>query len=74
MQARVRLEEAWIGGAWLTPLLPCEVMCAREITASLTCGAWCQGSSKGDGASNGTRTRGIQDHNLALYQLSYARH
>ncbi len=28
----------------------------------------------GDGASNGTRTRGIQDHNLALYQLSYARH
>jgi hypothetical protein len=27
-----------------------------------------------DGASNGTRTRDIQDHNLALYQLSYARH
>jgi hypothetical protein len=26
------------------------------------------------GASNGTRTRDIQDHNLALYQLSYARH
>jgi hypothetical protein len=26
-----------------------------------------------DGASNGTRTRDIQDHNLALYQLSYAR-
>jgi hypothetical protein len=49
-------------------------MCAREITASLTCGSWCQGSSEGDGASNGTRTRGIQDHNLALYQLSYARH
>jgi hypothetical protein len=28
----------------------------------------------GDGASDGTRTHGIQDHNLALYQLSYARH
>ena len=26
------------------------------------------------GASDGTRTHGIQDHNLALYQLSYARH
>ena len=24
--------------------------------------------------SDGTRTRGIQDHNLALYQLSYAHH
>jgi hypothetical protein len=28
----------------------------------------------GGGASDGTRTHGIQDHNLALYQLSYARH
>src|ERR1700728_3911571 len=28
----------------------------------------------GDGASDGTRNRDIQDHNLALYQLSYARH
>ena len=27
-----------------------------------------------DGANNGTRTRDIQDHNLALYQLSYVRH
>jgi hypothetical protein len=26
------------------------------------------------GASDGTRTHGIQDHNLALCQLSYARH
>ena len=26
------------------------------------------------GATNGTRTRDIQDHNLALYQLSYGRH
>ncbi len=26
------------------------------------------------GASNGIRTRDIQDHNLALYQLSYTRH
>ena len=26
------------------------------------------------GASDGTRTRDIQDHNLALYQLSYTRH
>lgn len=26
------------------------------------------------GASDGIRTHGIQDHNLALYQLSYARH
>ena len=26
------------------------------------------------GASDGTRTHGIQDHNLALYHLSYARH
>ena len=26
------------------------------------------------GVSDGTRTRGIQDHNLALYQLSYAHH
>jgi hypothetical protein len=25
------------------------------------------------GATNGTRTRDIQDHNLALYQLSYGR-
>ena len=31
-------------------------------------------SSVMGGASNGTRTRDIQDHNLALYQLSYARH
>jgi hypothetical protein len=29
---------------------------------------------KETGASDGTRTRDIQDHNLALYQLSYARH
>ncbi len=28
----------------------------------------------GNGASDGTRTRDIQDHNLALYQLSYTRH
>ena len=27
-----------------------------------------------NGANNGTRTRDIQDHNLALYQLSYVRH
>ena len=26
------------------------------------------------GATNGIRTRDIQDHNLALYQLSYGRH
>ncbi len=26
------------------------------------------------GASDGARTRDIQDHNLALYQLSYTRH
>ena len=26
------------------------------------------------GVSDGTRTRDIQDHNLALYQLSYAHH
>jgi hypothetical protein len=31
-------------------------------------------AAKQPGASNGTRTRDIQDHNLALYQLSYARH
>ncbi|GBQ57516.1 hypothetical protein AA0243_1511 [Novacetimonas hansenii NRIC 0243] len=30
--------------------------------------------SKGnDGANDGARTRDIQDHNLALYQLSYIR-
>ncbi len=29
---------------------------------------------RGSGATYGTRTRDIQDHNLALYQLSYARH
>ena len=27
-------------------------------------------NGKPDGASYGTRTRDIQDHNLALYQLS----
>jgi hypothetical protein len=32
------------------------------------------GKKFGDGASDGTRTHGIQDHNLALYHLSYARH
>ena len=32
------------------------------------------GHRRWGGASNGTRTRDIQDHNLALYQLSYARH
>ncbi len=26
------------------------------------------------GANDGFRTRDIQDHNLALYQLSYVRH
>jgi len=26
------------------------------------------------GANDGSRTRDIQDHNLALYQLSYVRH
>jgi hypothetical protein len=26
------------------------------------------------GVSDGTRTRDIQDHNLALYQLSYTHH
>jgi hypothetical protein len=26
------------------------------------------------GANDGARTRDIQDHNLALYQLSYVRH
>lgn len=30
-------------------------------------------SGAGNGATNGTRTRDIQDHNLALYQLSYGR-
>ena len=30
--------------------------------------------NKDVGATNGTRTRDIQDHNLALYQLSYGRH
>ncbi len=32
------------------------------------------GFSEHPGASDGTRTHGIQDHNLALYHLSYARH
>lgn len=32
--------------------------------------AW---SGRKSGATNGTRTRDIQDHNLALYQLSYGR-
>jgi hypothetical protein len=32
-----------------------------------------KGGWKEDGATNGTRTRDIQDHNLALYQLSYGR-
>jgi len=27
-----------------------------------------------NGANDGARTRDIQDHNLALYQLSYVRH
>lgn len=26
------------------------------------------------GVTNGTRTRDVQDHNLALYQLSYGHH
>jgi hypothetical protein len=29
---------------------------------------------KETGANDGARTRDIQDHNLALYQLSYVRH
>ena len=29
---------------------------------------------KDAGANDGSRTRDIQDHNLALYQLSYVRH
>lgn len=32
------------------------------------------GGERGGGATNGTRTRDIQDHNLALYRLSYGRH
>ena len=31
------------------------------------------GQGKRDGAIDGARTRDIQDHNLALYQLSYDR-
>jgi hypothetical protein len=37
----------------------------------LSCGNLAHGRR---GASDGTRTHGIQDHNLALCQLSYARH
>ena len=49
-----------------TPFLRLRAFLARwPRTASL---------SVVNGASNGTRTRDIQDHNLALYQLSYARH
>ncbi len=36
---------------------------------------WDQGRDlEEDGASDRTRTGDIQDHNLALYRLSYARH
>ena len=45
------------------PVLP-GALWGRRVTVGLIA----------DGASNGTRTRDIQDHNLALYQLSYARH
>ncbi len=53
----------------------------RGSKRALSSAAWVHCAAVGvtvdliaDGASNGTRTRDIQDHNLALYQLSYARH
>ena len=36
----------------------------------LTTGYW----QLGKGVTDGTRTRDVQDHNLALYQLSYGHH
>jgi len=36
--------------------------------------ARCFALEKIAGANDGSRTRDIQDHNLALYQLSYVRH
>ena len=48
-------------------------MFAPRFTVS---GAILPGTVQGGkgGATNGIRTRDIQDHNLALYQLSYGRH
>ena len=45
--------------------------CGFEVRRSIQLS---YGRQEKNGVSEGTRTLGIQDHNLALYQLSYTHH